>query len=748
MAVAPLVARLETRFQIGKYDSETGRLYAPPLLLTNDVIVPTSIDRTFVDEVTADLQAFFDATPDGSRIRCQPGGHYYCDDQLTLRGRKRIKLDGQNATIQAKRKLPFITLLSNVTITAPGDTGPYTVPGWGATNQAVYVQPGTFPTLGGFNNDQIDTNPPGDPPGSAGIPILSFIRSPVKSTGYRLAQLASKAFLPVVGVSTTVGSSLFNRVAHKLKNGQAVVPTGFVHTTGFTTTTYYVVTATADHFQLAATPGGTPLTMGGTFDTGLTVTPAPFTPGVYNVLILGANSGISRIALWTDADGERCEDIKVCDIHLIGTNVDGTYDAKVEGQHGVDCKGVDGAEIGPNVEIGKCWGDSLNLTVDNPAGPGTVLDPRPPGLAGGNACRNVYAHDSEFHHNGRQGTSLTGIIGFHFDRMYYHDCPRTGLDIEVPSPSVARDITGRNSRMVNVHFGFVSLASYPVGNNSFVDHILLESITLPGCAVIINNPDTTQRWTDIKFRNLDAGGALNPFGRSTPACVVEVLGVDGFEMTGCKQKMQVQSPVMFLVSARQSRVLDVHDNPIVCGPPWALTTHYTDASPLSQVTHNGNAYFCTTTHNSSAISEPGVGANWPSFWRSQQLLVDSFPVLSARLVTETDIGAVLNAVAPPPARLTAALRTETDLAVRLRTVRRLVAQLGTQFDLASTVVDVHPPARLTAKLVTEMRLAARVHTPRRGVPANEYRVGSGALTGPGWDDEPDGWDTQAWGGTG
>jgi len=46
-------------------------------------------------------------------------------------------------------------------------------------------------------------------------------------------------------------------------------------------------------------------------------------------------------------------------------------------------------------------------------------------------------------------------------------------------------------------------------------------------------------------------------------------------------------------------------------PAWAIATEYPDNC---QVTHNGVAYISDAAHTSSAATEPGVGADWDTYW--------------------------------------------------------------------------------------------------------------------------------------
>jgi len=73
-------------------------------------------------------------------------------------------------------------------------------------------------------------------------------------------------------VTSTIASSLFTKTAHGIPNGTPVVLTGLSTTTGVTNSQLYYVTATAANtFQLAATPGGAAITLGGTADSSITV---------------------------------------------------------------------------------------------------------------------------------------------------------------------------------------------------------------------------------------------------------------------------------------------------------------------------------------------------------------------------------------------------------------------------------------------------------------------------------------------
>jgi hypothetical protein len=49
--------------------------------------------------------------------------------------------------------------------------------------------------------------------------------------------------------------------------------------------------------------------------------------------------------------------------------------------------------------------------------------------------------------------------------------------------------------------------------------------------------------------------------------------------------------------------------------PWVLSMNYQASNNLgSQVLHNGVHYLCKVAHTSNAATEPGIGANWATFW--------------------------------------------------------------------------------------------------------------------------------------
>lgn len=79
----------------------------------------------------------------------------------------------------------------------------------------------------------------------------------------------------LTAVSSTIASSLFNKTTHGLVANDTIVFTGLSTTTGVTNGVVYFVSATsltANAFRVAATAGGTAITLGGTTDAAITVT--------------------------------------------------------------------------------------------------------------------------------------------------------------------------------------------------------------------------------------------------------------------------------------------------------------------------------------------------------------------------------------------------------------------------------------------------------------------------------------------
>lgn len=119
----------------------------------------------------------------------------------------------------------------------------------------------------------------------------------------------------VNAVTTTVSTSTFNKTAHGFTNGEAVVPSGLTNTTGFAVQTiYYIVNATANTFQLAKWPtaGGPAIVMGGSNDTGITVSPA--LPSGANLVELISLAPITLTATPTLAPGAAGETVKILNI--------------------------------------------------------------------------------------------------------------------------------------------------------------------------------------------------------------------------------------------------------------------------------------------------------------------------------------------------------------------------------------------------------------------------------------------------
>lgn len=677
-------ATLTSQSVIGVFDQATGRVLDPPLGTTNDATVPTSIDFAGAAEVTDALQAFCDAQPDGSRIIFQPAGNYYCDGTLTFKGRKNLLFDVNGATIKSKKKNPISTRLSGLTILAKGDKGIW-------ANQPPASQ--SF-LLGA--NEQLIYSPPAAPT--------------LRGLDYYAAS-DDTAAVP----------------------GQNNIPTQ--------STLFAVRKETGYHAAVI----------------GSNVQPpdGPMVPGTgIAAFFLGpANSGLARFSFITSAAGVRCQNIKVLNFNLGGTNTAGAYDPAVVGQHGVDFKGVDGGTIGYGT-IFDVWGDGINLAVDNPAGPGTHLDPRPPGFPGGHPCHNVYVHDVEIHHNGRQGISATSIIGGLVERINMHDTPRTGIDMEPPTLNPVIDFTIRWSTFNRIGSGFVSFASYPTGNNVYFDTVTIDGNTVDNVAFRLNNTApaaTAVRWKNITIiNNVDAGGV--PFGYSDGAngYAIGLNQVDHAVVTGNSQSMQVRNPLMFFVHATKTLDAQVHDNNIVVGATWV--SHHAYALHDQVYDGIGNSYYCFTPHNSgnpgAAGSQPPIGANYTSFWRSLQSDIDDFPFGFANLTSASVLTATGTTVTPATPTGTAVLSSESDLiAVGVATAFGS-AQLTSSSVLRAVGVATNPPSFGSAQLVSQSVLQARGKATRTGTtfPTNEWRTGTSAARGPGWDEA--GWDTNPWDGRG
>jgi hypothetical protein len=764
---ARVTATLQSGSAIGEFDQATGLTYGAPLVFTNDVVVPTSVDPTGVDETTDELQAFIDATPDGSRITFQPGGTYYCDFTVNLVGRKNLLIDLNGSTITSKRKLPLIYHYTNMGITAPGDTGPYTVPGWTPKTTVAVASDGvTLPT--------------------ATINVAST--TGFASSGSIAVATGGGAFTIIThrGVTGTSFTSCTGGVGI-LATGQAVTNTNqaiYVDPTSTQNLGAQNNAGVGDDTNInpdqddippltflrnpvrSAVVTATGATKGYAIGQIASKTFAPCTPATgIPVIFLGPNGALARFSLVTDANGVRCQNIKIRNGTLAGTNDGlhpppgqtghlpaGSYDQQVEGQHGIDAKGVDGLELGPNLLIQYVWGDGVNTTVDSPAGSGTHLDPRPTGTPGGNACRNVYMHDVEIHHNGRQGVTATGDINFLMERCNLHDNPRSGIDTEIPTNSCVLNMTIRWNGIFP-SFSWVNPASYPVGSNVYFENLTLDSNITHGLALNANNTlsNGTLRWKNFTIINNDASSASAPFGRSVPNNVTQFINCDNLTVTGNTQKMT--GVIWFVEIGNTCSQVSVHDNTLIDGPPWVTATHYTQGGGgigPSCVTNGTNAYFCTQSHTSNAATEPGVGSLWFNFWRSLQVHGTALPLLFPNFTSGSLLTATVANASAPPRVLGAALASGSTLTATVTTTSFLQAHTFSASVLTATVVATRPPTFLTGTFTSGSRLVARIQRVRRtsGFGKNEFRSGSVAARGPGWDAEPNGWDSEPWGGLG
>ena len=78
-----------------------GALLAAPVALAATVAVPSSIDATGSSDASAALNAFIEATPDGSTIVFKAGGTYRLDQGLVLTNRHNLIFEGNGATLRA-----------------------------------------------------------------------------------------------------------------------------------------------------------------------------------------------------------------------------------------------------------------------------------------------------------------------------------------------------------------------------------------------------------------------------------------------------------------------------------------------------------------------------------------------------------------------------------------------------------------------------------------------------------------------
>lgn len=83
--------------------------------------ISASVDHTGATDVTAAVQAFLDAAPDGSVALMQPGGTYRCDKPLFIQHCSNVTWDLNGSTIVKVDPCPYAAASANTTVGAAND---------------------------------------------------------------------------------------------------------------------------------------------------------------------------------------------------------------------------------------------------------------------------------------------------------------------------------------------------------------------------------------------------------------------------------------------------------------------------------------------------------------------------------------------------------------------------------------------------------------------------------------------------
>lgn len=195
-----------------------------------------------------------------------------------------------------------------------------------------------------------------------------------------------------------------------------------------------------------------------------------------------------------------------------GANSTGNLTDALQWQHGIDLRGVNGAEIS-NVTTQTLYGDSVYV-----------------GINGSSWSKNVYVHGSSFSKSGRQGVSITAGDAVRLDANTYRDIGYDAVDVEPNGSGTG----ATNVQVTNSDFGrsarpWINVLGFSGGGT--VSDITISGNTVTGQSLESNFvPASGQRWSNIKFINNTSDTApLN----DDP--VVEGYSITGLTITGNTQ---------------------------------------------------------------------------------------------------------------------------------------------------------------------------------------------------------------------
>lgn len=225
---------------------------------------------------------------------------------------------------------------------------------------------------------------------------------------------------------------------------------------------------------------------------------------------------------------------------LIGAHPDGGPDGYVrelEGQHGFNFGGVDGADIS-NVTISDVYGDFMRF-AKSPA-------------AAGEWTRNVVVNRSRFERSGRQGMHFAAASNIRVEGNSFYGVARSVFDIE-PNSSAggARNVELVDNTLTN--WGNLVL---PIGGKGEVSDISLIGNRLFGrrLEVLVKDPREAQK-TDgggVRRSNISIIGNVSDTASAQPGLVLH--GVDGAIV---RNNVQPYEPQSESVAVRMTESCDV-----------------------------------------------------------------------------------------------------------------------------------------------------------------------------------------------
>lgn len=243
-------------------------------------------------------------------------------------------------------------------------------------------------------------------------------------------------------------------------------------------------------------------------------------------------------------DLTRTKSSVIRDLHASGCNnaVEQTRD-DTEAQHGWN---VVAAE---DVELDDCgsdhtWGDTAYFGMDE-------------GFTN-HQSRNIYVNGGGYGGAGRQGISLTGIVGLRYEPHLLAWVMRTLIDIEPNSPNKIVDQVVLRPQILGAHhLTFLSSGGL---STATVGRIELSGafIKTGTCMMLLNGGDSTHRRGPYVITDLTAGPNVVGFGSPSGALIL-IRNANGAEIARNRLPVQADRD-MYGVKATAASNAVVHDN--------------------------------------------------------------------------------------------------------------------------------------------------------------------------------------------